>query len=343
MRHDGEHADPLTPPADVPEIQRGNWLALPADDPVAAYLTAELWDHQREPAGWKVARLSQAAYLYREQATGWTVVGKFYVIKGGDDATRYAQRELDRIQEVQAAGLTSGAVRAIRALALWRGILFLEYVEGLTLEDVIAVRNHRPGTLSQSLNDAARFLATLHARSVRSDAPPDFDAAVAYVRKVVGQLAKHGVLQSQPLIQEGLGRLIDRWADRAEMTAFTPALIHGDMTTTNFVFTEEAVVVIDWERMETADPAADLGRLMAEVTHSVNQHGGTIDEALPFVRRLTDTYRDTLPGDWDADALVRRACFYRASSTLRIARNGWISRLDRTALVAQAMALLADV
>jgi hypothetical protein len=57
---------------------------------------------------------------------------------------------------------------------------------------------------------------------------------------------------------------------------------------------------------------------------------------------MVDAYRQGLPSDWNGDAMIRRARFYRASSTLRIARNGWISRLDRTALVAQAMGLLAQ-
>jgi hypothetical protein len=40
------------------------------------------------------------------------------------------------------------------------------------------------------------------------------------------------------------------------------------------------------------------------------------------------------------DALIERARFYRASSTLRIARNGWLSRPERSALVLEATALL---
>ncbi|MGC9400124.1 MAG: phosphotransferase family protein [Anaerolineae bacterium] len=338
-----EGLDFVQPPADVPEILRGDWLDLPPDDAVVGYLTEALWAKEGgTPEGWEVARLSQAAYLYREKSTGWTVVGKFYVVKGGDAAGRHAQRELNCIREAQAIGLTSGPLRAIRPLALWRGVLFLEYVNGLTLEDVIAVRHSRPGRLSAGLTGAARFLAALHSRGLRPETAPDFEAALAYARKVVAQLAKYGVLQARPLVRDGLFRLIDRWADRVEMAAFTPTLIHGDVTTTNFIFVDDEVVVIDWERLEVADPAADLGRLMAEVGHSIQQHGGTTVEALPFVECLAERYRMALPEAWDAGALVRRARFYRATSTLRIARNGWISRLDRTALVAQAMALLAD-
>ena len=89
------------------------------------------------------------------------------------------------------------------------------------------------------------------------------------------------------------------------------------------------------QRFYEADPASDMGRLMAEVTHSIHQHGGSVREAQPFIRHLADTYGQALPAGWNVDALIERSRFYRASSTLRIARNGWVSRLDRTALVAQ--------
>jgi aminoglycoside phosphotransferase (APT) family kinase protein len=153
---------------------------------------------------------------------------------------------------------------------------------------------------------------------------------------------KHGVLANDPVISRGLHRLIDRWADDPLMSDYQPVLKHGDATTTNFVFPwDGGMVVIDWERMYPGDPAADLGRLMAEVAHSITQHGGTILEAMPALQRLTKAYRRSLTGDRDADGVIERAHFYQASSTLRIARNGWVSRLDRIGLVARAMALLS--
>jgi len=334
---------PVSPPADVPEIQRGNWLALPEHDPVVEYVEANLWDCPEQPVSWRVARLSQAAYVYQEASTGWAVVAKFYVVKVGDAAAEYARRELERIQRAQAGSLAEGDTRVIRALALWRGILFLEYADGLTLEDVIAIRRNRPGMFTDRLERVAEFLATLHADGAQPGARPNFESEVDYAHKVVQQLAEHGVLQDYPIARQGLERLIDRWAVTPMMRAFAPSLNHGDATTTNFVFPRDgSVVVIDWERLQVADPASDLGRLMAEVTHSIHQHGGNVAEAEPFAQRLADVYCQYLPAAWDGKALVQRARFYRASSTLRIARNGWISRLDRTALVTQAMALLVD-
>jgi aminoglycoside phosphotransferase (APT) family kinase protein len=306
-------------------------------------VTEALWDHPERPVSWEVARLSQAAYVYRETSAGWAAVAKFYVVKAGSSAGEYAARELDCIREVQAAGMARGDARTIEPLGIWRGVLFLEYVDGLTLEDTIAVRRSRPGEMNQALESVARFLARLHAHGVQPDTEPDFRSPLRYAQEIVGQLARHGVLQDYPIARDGVARLIDRWASNPAMRDFVPSFTHGDATTTNFVFLRQGgVVVVDWERLRVADPAFDLGRLMAEITHSINQHGGSVAEAESLIQHLADTYSQALPAGWDADALIDRARFYRASSTLRIARNGWVSRLDRTALVAQAMALLVS-
>lgn len=341
MSMDAKSIQPIEPPASVPEIQRGNWLALPADDPLVEYVEETLWDQPGDPTSWETARLSQAAYVYREVASQRGIVAKFYQVKAGSAANKHATREFDRIRQAKATGAGGGGARVVEPLALWRGALFLEYVEGLRLEDVIAIRQSQPGRLTDSLEQAAQFLSRLHIHSVQADADPDFESSVSYTHGVVEQLSRYGVLQDYPIARDGLIRLIDHWAANPAMKEFAPTLTHGDTTTTNFIFPgRDTVVVVDWERLRVRDPAFDLGRLMAEITHSINQHGGSVAEAEPFMRHMIDTYRRALPASWNDDALVHRARFYRASSTLRIARNGWVSRLDRTALVAQAMALL---
>ena len=343
MSEDRRDLPPVEPPADVPEIQRGNWLTLSEEDPVVEYLTRVLWDRPERPTSWELARLSSAAYIYRETSSKWTVVAKFYAVKAGSSAQEYAARERDRIRQVQATGLVDGSIRAVSPLSLWRGVLFLEYVPGLTLENVIAVRHSQPGRLASALEWVAQFLVELHVHSLREDEEPDFESSVRYAHGLVKELAKYGVLQDYPVTRDGIIRLIDRWAARAEMEEFGPSLTHGDATTTNFVLPRRGgVVVVDWERLHPGDAAFDLGRLMAEITHSINQHGGSVSEAEHFVEHLVDAYCQALPEDWDQKSVVNRARFYRASTTLRIARNGWVSRLDRTALVAQAMSLLAD-
>lgn len=333
---------PLSPPADVPEIQRGTWLALPDSDPVVEYLAAAHWPGSDRPSAWETARLSNAAYVYRDGDQAWTAVAKFYATKVGSSAAHYARREVEKIQQARACGLAEGHHRAVQPLATWRGILFLEYLEGLTLQDTLAVRKSQPGMLIPRLEGAAGLLATLHAGSIQADEMPRFGPAVDYGLEVIENLAKHGVLQDDPIARGGLRRLIRAWAERPQMAEFTPALLHGDATTTNFLFPwSGGTVAVDWEQMHVGDPASDLGRLMAEVTHSTSRHGGNVEEGEAFVQVLVDAYRRALPATWDARALVERARFYRATSTLRIARNGWLTRLERTGLVVQAMALLS--
>jgi thiamine kinase-like enzyme len=329
------------PPADVPEMQRGDWLLLSPPDQVSEYLTVEHWDQDPHPVSWEVARLSQAAYVYRETATKWSVVAKFYGVKTGDEAYRYADREFVNTQSAQAADLTRKELRAVEPIATWRGILFLEYIDGLTLEDVIAVRRSRPGTLSPSLVGAARLLQKLHANSVQSGATPEFESALVKAHKYLRDLVRWGVLENDPVVRDALSELLERWSAVTAMTEYAPVLIHGDATTTNFMYPwNGGVVGVDWERLYAGDPAFDLGRLMAEASHSIHQHGGSVAEAVPFVSHLSNAYCQELGDVEQADALLERARFYQAASTLRIARNGWVSKLDRMGLVAQALALL---
>jgi hypothetical protein len=60
-----------------------------------------------------------------------------------------------------------------------------------------------------------------------------------------------------------------------------------------------------------------------------------------LLEHITKAYTQTLPPDLDRQAILERARFHQAISALRIARNGWLSRLTRTGLVAHAMALLS--
>ncbi|HZD58606.1 MAG TPA: aminoglycoside phosphotransferase family protein [Anaerolineales bacterium] len=333
----------LLPPADTPEIRRGSWCSLPQDDPVAAYLAKEHLEKMLEPPAWEVARLSSAAYVYRERNSGSAAVAKFYAVKTSRSADKYAHREFRVTQEAQSICHKGGEFRAVRPLSVWRGVLFVEHIDGLTLEDVIAVRRSRPGTLLPSIERIARFLAHLHANGIRADEPVHFDWEINDTRDILDDLSNHGVIEDNPVIQSGLKTLIDRWADSTEMRSYTSVLNHGDATTSNFIFPWQGeMVTIDWERARPGDPAADLGRLMAELSHSLKQHGGSIAEAMPFIEHLQASYRQALPAGRDVAALLARSRFYMAASTLRIARNGWVSRLDRTALVAQALAWLSE-
>lgn len=72
----------------------------------------------------------------------------------------------------------------------------------------------------------------------------------------------------------------------------------------------------------------------------IRSHGGPAAEAEAAVGRILASYDAAAPSQLADDGFAERFRFHRASSTLRIARNGWLSQLERTRLVAQAVALL---
>ena len=284
---------PLAPPVSHSEIPKSDWFPLPDSDPITDYLIDNLWDLPEQPESWQAFRLSPAVYIYREQTTGWALVAKFHTAKTGTDAERHAAREYHYIRQAWKVGIAENGMCPVRPLGLWRGAIFLEYVDGLTLEDKIAIRRSQPGELSRILDNVGKFLASFHAGSLQHENRQDFGPAADYAYKLVDNLTRHGVIQNDPIVQKELGYLIEKWVTDRRMWEFKMTLNHGDATTSNFIFPPEGGgVAIDWERSVPADPAADLGRLMAEVTHSVNQHGGNITEGQTIARQLSEMYCD---------------------------------------------------
>lgn len=333
----------LTPPDFHNNNSTRDWFSIPDPHPVTDYMIANLWDLPEQPVSWQAAQLSKAVYVYRELQTGWAIVVKFHTAKTDTDAERHADREYRFNLKAREVGIAEKYMRAVRPLGTWRGAIFLEYVDGLTLEDKIAVRRSQPGELSRTMEKMGKFLASFHTESPKYEVRQDFGQAADYAYKLVDNIARHGVLKNNPNVQNAFGRIIEEWTKDTRMWDFQSVLNHGDATTSNFIFPPDGgVVAIDWERSDAADPVSDLGRLMAEVIHSVSQYGGNITEGQTFAQQLAETYSDFLPPNWNHHAFLHRALFYQATSTLRIARNGWLSHQDRLVLVLQALALYSQ-
>jgi aminoglycoside phosphotransferase (APT) family kinase protein len=333
----------LAPPELPYENRFQGWFPLTDSDAVINYIVTALWDQEAAPVGWQVARLSPAVYVYQEEQTRWKVATKFYQSKTGKDSDHHAKREFQRTQRAWACFNPDYRMRSVQPLGVVKGVLFLEYVSGLTLEDKISIRRNQPGELLDVLETVSKFLAQLHMNCLQPEAPADFGPAADYAYKVIDNLARHGVLQKHPGVKNGFVKLVEKWGQEKLMWDFDPTINHGDATTANFILPPpHGVVAIDWERSELADPAADLGRLMAEVAHSIHQNGGDFAEAQVVNQHITDTYLSSLPAAWEAGPLLQRALFYQAASTLRIARNGWLSHQDRFGLILEAFALLSQ-
>lgn len=330
--------EPIPPPDELLNARPGEWITLDETHPTLSYLNKKF---TKRTALWEGARFSKAAYLYRDTVKPETLAVKYYQPKTGNDAEQHAERECQKIEQVHAIGLASGSLRAIKPLSAWRGVLFLEYVSGLTLADIIAVRRSQPGLLQSALVKVAEFLAKLHTAETDEEVPPNPAQAIQKAQKYVAQLEKYGVLEDETEIAESIKLQIGQWEQKPIWTEYKATLCHGDATTTNFIFpSQEEMVSIDWERLTVADPATDVGRLLAEVNYSLRHQGALGSEVKSLADITLAAYSGARPFEGVSDGFMERTRFHQASSTLRIARNGWISRSDRRLLVTQALALL---
>jgi thiamine kinase-like enzyme len=319
-----------------------DWFTPIGTDALENFISLEVLKIGDTIQEWQAARLSSAVYIYREMASHRTIVAKFYSVKTGANAEKYANREIHYNKVACEIFRGVPGMRAVMPLGVFRGVLLLEHVEGLTLEDTIAIRRSHPGILRPALESTAEFLANLHKLGQRPNETPRFDWAIEKVRKIITTLSKHGVLKRRPLLRRKLSRLIDAWEAKPCMSTYDPCLIHGDATSTNFVIPQEGgIVAIDWERAEVMDPAADLGRVLAEVSHAIKQQGGNQGETLRLTEILRRQYISKQESSADPETMLTRARFYQGSSTLRIARNGWLSRAYRKSLVDEALGLLS--
>jgi len=328
-------------PRGVPGYTLNDWFDVPADNTTARHLADHLWDRPEAPVAWEAARMSGVIYLFREKASGWTVLVKYYrkKVESPEAAVRWAANEAERTAHAWELLSHDPTLRPPRILGRHEDVLFLEHVDGLTLEDAIAVRRNRPGLLPGIIARTARLLAGLHAHGQEPEAPRTA-GELTDARRFVGHLARDGVLQDDALVRDALLRLLDGWAADPAMSDYPPTWLHCDATTSNVIVAGDSLVAIDWERMHVSDPAAELGRLLAEITHAVTRFGGSAAEARDVAALATSAYLAAVPREWDGAALLRRARVHQAGSTLRIARNGWLSREERVTLVAHGMALL---
>jgi thiamine kinase-like enzyme len=332
----------LAPPSRSDQTY-SDWFTPIGTEALENFISLEVLKSTEAVQEWQAARLSSAVYLYREMASRQTIVAKFYSVKTGANAEKYANREIHYNKIACEVFRDVPSMRAVMPLGVFRGVLLLEHVDGLTLEDTIAIRRSHPGILRPALENTAEFLVHLHKFGQRPNETRRFDWAIGKARGIIKTLSKHGVLKRRPLLRHKLSRLVDAWEVNPSMTAFIPCLIHGDATSTNFVIPQTGgIVAIDWERAEVSDPASDLGRLMAETSHAIKQQGGNQEETSRLTEILRQAYLSKQESDADPATLLTRARFYQGSSTLRIARNGWLSRKYRKSLVDEALGLLVE-
>jgi aminoglycoside phosphotransferase (APT) family kinase protein len=252
------------------------------------------------------------------------------------------QREFDNIRQVRALGLDQPPLRAVHALAVnpYFGCLLVEeFASGENLHSAIrdATLNGHHTELNTRLSQVASFLARLHNASV-TDRRGDDRKALAYLEEVIGQLTIWDAIT--PDQGEALRRILHRWEASGALRGATDVLIHGDATPTQFLFSNDGVVVIDFERLQYGDRAADIGRIAAELKHLFATYASHPSASEPHIQSFYQDYYSQARAAGDFRWFTERARFHMGCSELRIARNSWEDLAHRQWLVKEATACL---
>lgn len=314
-------------------------------DPLYEILAARVYPHVKDPVI-QVSRMSSSrVYQYREEKSRIAVIGKFFRL----DDTRSEQvlrirGEYENLLRIRGLGFDhfphSVVCPITREIRIGLAVAE-EFVHGRDLDHFLrkAVHRgeHRP--LKLRLTGLAQFLYSLHSKT-EQESRVDTESVGNYFRKILNRLQATGVLsasESAPLLS-----MRDRWLSRGCLQEPRNAVVHGDATPTNFLFTEDGgVIAIDLERTRETDPAFDVGMVSGELKHAFLWRTGNPLGAEPFIHHFLRSYCDQFPDREKAfRRITSRVPFYMAMTELRIARNSYLDHDYRRRLSSEAFQCL---
>jgi Ser/Thr protein kinase RdoA (MazF antagonist) len=227
-----------------------------------------------------------------------------------------------------AAAVPSGGVYVAEDRAAW-----WPEVAGTSLADVV-VLSGPPAT--DAVRAAGCALRLLHGaplgRGLRA-CPDALAQAAETVRTAQLLEALHPVLGSQ--LRDGVARVLDVLSG---LPAEPPTVTHGDFKCDNLVVNGSRVHLLDFDRCGLGDPAADLGKFLADLRWWAGQVGHPV---APLHEAFLDAYGVTDP------ARLARARAYDTLLQLRMAARrisvqgpDWEGRVARA--IAAAVFTLAE-
>jgi aminoglycoside phosphotransferase len=323
---------------------------LSSHDPLHPYLVHEVLPQmgvQNGAADFRVFSIKDSkVYLYEERHSRTQVVGKFFVSGGNDtaEATQRMRQEFDNLRFLRGYGLAGYPHQVVRPLgtnAWLNSVLVEEYSEGVPLSAFVngAIYQGQSQMLFEKLTALAYFLATLHNRTANGQGV-DFHQDCGYLDRLVRKLQIKQVIGAADANE--LYWLRDLWREKPRMWEDNQVIVHGDATPSNLLFGRGlSVIAIDLERMKRADRVFDLGRIAGELQHSFLQASGNQHAAEPFIGHFLWEYACHFPDrDRAFRSITGRLPFQMALTLLRIARNSWVSALQRRRLVEEAKIIL---
>jgi aminoglycoside phosphotransferase (APT) family kinase protein len=194
------------------------------------------------------------------------------------------------------------------------------------------------GRLEEKLDLLAGFFASLH-RKTATRQHVDVSSLRAELERHASQSRRAGGLDDGELREAR--PLIRRWCGSHAIRRAARSLTHGDATTTNFIYRNRCLVVIDLERSKYRDPVYDLGMMAGELFNAALTATTDPYRADHYIRHLYVKYAGNFPDPRGTfDRLTARNPLYMANSLLRMSRNDYFSADHRQKLAYYALECL---
>jgi hypothetical protein len=230
---------------------------------------------------------------------GMSVVGKFYPAGGGEEA--YAN-----IQEVWRSSFGErrrppGLPRPVEYLPDLR-MLVIERLEGRPL---VELTGRGRGVAA----DAIRLLASLHSSDAKPTRRRSADRIIRSIRRKSNRVALLAPSYA------GHFRAVTEALEEHRPSDSELVPSHGDFGLRNLLLVEERLILVDWDRLQLADPARDLAFWGTAHWVRALQDGATPDWSA--LDRATAVYASARGGAPPRDRLR----FHVAAGLMRVAHN----------------------
>ncbi len=291
----------------------------------------------------QITRFSRqkSVYLFLEQTRDLTVVGKVFRHDTItlDQAWLSAEREYFNLNLLRNRfGMYNDSWHVVAPLGKNRelsALLVTAKAPGKVLDHYIAqaIYEHNHQKLFDKLGSLAMFFVKLHSNTEREKAVSPA-LPQTYLDKLLDSLSMGPLSLAD---RESLQTFAERWWNEDDISANDrEVIVHGDATTTNFLFNRHEVTAIDLEKMKWADRCWDLGFIAAELKHHFMWRMGDGWAAEPFIGHFLWQYAVNYRDSQFFYYLTRKIPLYMALGLLRIARNAWLDEPHRKNLLNEA-------
>ncbi|MEW6107957.1 MAG: phosphotransferase [Nitrospirota bacterium] len=314
-------------------------------DPLFEILVSQVFPEVRDPLLHVDKVSSHRVYKYTEEKSRVAIIGKFFNLNDTKHGRMLRiKSEFDNLQKIRGYGFDVFPNYIVRPISKDEKIglaVIEEFINGCDLDYYIkkAIYEGAGDILKSKLAKLASFLCALHTRT-HNGSNVDLDFVTAYFQKVVNKLYNQSLISGHDTRE--YFKLMDEWLNASLMKKAKNAIVHGDATPTNFIFSkDEGVVAIDLERMKTCDTAFDVGMVCGELKHAFFWRTGNPFASEPFITHFLRKYSGCFSDCKKVfRKITRRIPFYMALTELRIARNSYLGWNYRKRLAFEAMECL---